>query len=119
MCKYGNVMFEINDFSRIALTKIYLKAPLAQTVKFNLFDYTDEYWRLQECIDDVISFVNGHGGFTIFGWYKRGETNDVPNEDSDIVVESETNWYHVVSVYPTNRDIFKHTELKKCQFSMS
>ena len=56
-------------------------------------------------MDDVVNFYNRNGGFTIVGWYKRGEINDVIHEEgkvvkSDRITASSIN-YHISSMYPT------------------
>ncbi len=96
-----------------------MKTSLSPTVKFNCLDYTPAYYKLQYCIDNVLEYVNTNGGFTVIGWYKRGEINDISIDDSQNVVESENIWYHVVSMYPTNKDLIKSPELKEEQFDIA
>ncbi len=115
----GKVLFEMEDFSSLSFSKLYMKTSLSPTVKFNCLDYTPAYYKLQDCIDNVLEYVNTNGGFTVIGWYKRGEINDISIDDSQNVVESETNWYHVVSMYPTNKDLIKNPELKEEQFDIA
>ena len=47
----------------------------------------------------MIDHVNSSDGYTIIGWYKRGNINDQSNNnDSDDRVESGDIGYHLVSI---------------------
>ena len=74
---------------------------------------------MQNCIDDVIDYINDNGGFTVSGWYKRGEINDISNEESQNQVESSDIGYHVVSIYPTNNLIISRNEFKSKKFDIN
>lgn len=74
---------------------------------------------MQDCIDNVIEYINGNGGFTVVGWYKRGGINDFSNDDSENQVESSEIGYHVVSIYPTNKAIMTNDEFRSQQFDMT
>ena len=115
----GVTLFTMDDFSSINFTSLYLKSPFSSTVRFNILDLTPAYYNLQGCIDDVIKFINDNGGFTVVGWYKRGEINDISNDDSQNEVESSEVGHHIVSIYPTNRDIIKMRDFTSKQFDIS
>lgn len=83
-----------------------------------MLDYTDAYFKLEKCIQAIIEFINLNGGFTVIGWYKRGEINDVSNEDSQNEVESSEVGYHIVHIQPTVRAVIDLEEFKNLQFEM-
>ena len=115
----GNFLLEMNDFSSISFTYIYPNAHLSSSVKFNQLDYTSAYVKLQKCIDEVVEYINLQGGFTVVGWYKRGEINDQSNDDSQNEVESSEIGFHVVSISPTDRKVMDHSTLKVKQFDIT
>ena len=63
-----------------------------------------------------MKYINENGGFTVIGWYKCGEINDISNEESQNEVESSDIGYHIVSIVPTNREIVKRTEFNNMKF---
>ena len=70
---------------------------------------------LYVCMDKVINFYNENGGFTIIGWYKRGEINDsIQSNDNEKVTSSIMN-DHMTSIYPTKyiHNSAKETEVMK------
>lgn len=99
--KNGDKILYMDQFSSLQFSKLYLKHYFSATVNHNHLDNTEEYYALETCIDQVVEFVNRNGGFTIVGWYKRGEINDMSTEDSENHVDSGVIGYHAVSIYPT------------------
>ena len=53
----------------------------------------------------MIDYVNNHNGFTVIGWYKRGEIDDhtQTNEQKGKVEAGEIG--HVISIFPTKGNI--------------
>jgi len=115
----GVHLFSMDDFSSLNFCNLYLKTPFSWNIRANLLDFTHAYYKLQECIENTIDYINSNGGFTVIGWYKRGEINDISNDDSQNEVESSEIGHHIVSIYPTNRDIVKLDEFKTKQFDIS
>ena len=107
------------DFSSLNFSNIYLKSPFSWNVRENLLDYTAAYFNLQIFIAKIIEFINNNGGYTVIGWYKRGEINDISNDDIQNDVESGEVGHHIVSIYPTNPDVLKMREFKDNQFDFS
>ena len=103
--KGDTVILTMNDFSSLQFSSLYMKDDFKSTIRFNLLDYTPAYFSLQEAADNVVEYINTNGGFTVIGWYKRGEINDVSNDDNQNEVESSEIGYHIVYMFPTNRVI--------------
>ena len=116
--KGNDVMLNMDDFSSLQFSHLYMKTGFTSSMRFNLLDYTPSYFSLQKAADDVVKYINDNGGFTIIGWYKRGEINDVSNDDSQNDVESSDIGYHIVSIFPTNRSVVNRMELKNKQFDI-
>lgn len=114
----GRVLLNMDDFSSTRFSKLYLKESFSSTVRFNMLDFTPTFFNLQSCIDDVIGYINDNGGFTVLGWYKRGEINDISNEETQNQVESSEIGYHIVSLYPTNTAILTRIEFQRKKYEM-
>jgi len=99
------------DFSSLKFDLLYLKSHIPANIKVSALRTSDEFWDIEDTIEKVLKFINGNGGFTVVGWYKRGEIKDrsltdAPNVDSDNmnIGAGKVN-YHIVQLYPTNQTI--------------
>lgn len=119
LSKDSEVIVTMKDFSSLQFSKMYMKTPFSSTTRFNNLDFTPAYFSLQKAADDVVEYINDNGGFTVIGWYKRGEINDVSNEESQNDVESSDIGYHIVHMYLTNREVAKRTDLEAMKFDIS
>jgi hypothetical protein len=116
--QYGNAPAEsiaMSNFSSWSFSKLYLTNPISPSTKVRHLRMTDAYFQLLDDIQEVVTYINTKGGFTVSGWYKRGLINDktlvegatptnnnnVNNENAQ--VESGEINYHIVSIQPTNR----------------
>ena len=60
------------NFSSVKFSKLYMKYYIPPSIKIRNLRITDEYFNLLYCIINVIDLIDDNGGFTSFGWYKRG-----------------------------------------------
>lgn len=130
---------EMENFSSTAFSKLYLTSNIPVTAQKSAFDHTDPYFDLLDNIQDVVDYINSHGGFTVVGWYKRGIINDKTlvngnavngtsnnnnNGGEDGQVDNGEINYHVISLTPNNRSLLSPTsilgiELKTLKFNVS
>ena len=108
-----SVFLKIEEFSSFKFSLLYLSEYFPKSTQRISFDSGSENMEaLYECMDKVINFYNENGGFTIIGWYKRGEINDsIQSNDNEKVTSSIMN-YHVTSIYPTK---YIHHNAKETQ----
>ena len=69
---------------------------------------TTHYENLYDTFMEIFDMVNGNGGWTLYGWSKRGQINDLSNEDdknSAKKVESAEVTHHVVKIFPTDKNV--------------
>ena len=66
----------MNDFSSTKFSQIYLSNRIPADTRESSLQFTDAFFTLESTVDQVIDFINENGGFTVFGWYKRGIIND-------------------------------------------
>ena len=101
-----NVIYNVEEFSSMKFSLLYLSEYFPKSTQRLSYDPSiPNHENLCLCMDDVVNFYNRNGGFTIVGWYKRGEINDVIHEEgkvvkSDRITASSIN-YHISSMYPT------------------
>ena len=104
------------NFSSTKFSLCYLTNRIPPTVrKSSLSQANRLYWELEECIEEVVDFVNDNGGWTVVGWYKRGaikdrsliesssSSNNTTNGSEDATVGSGKLSFHIVELTPTNQ----------------
>ena len=91
---------QVDDFSSMKFSLLYLTEYFPQSTRRISYDNTDNEADLYDSIDSILKYYNEHEGFTVTGWYKRGEVDDVVTDKTEKVSNSDVA-YHVTSVYPT------------------
>ena len=110
----------MEDFSSLKFQDIYMKSPLSASVKINKLDIvTTTYEKLVISIDNVMEYVNNHGGFTVVGWYRRGEIKDISSEEIVHHVDSSEVGYKIISLYPTRMNLINMTEWNSLKFDFN
>ena len=104
------------DFSSHSFTMQLINRDFPIGVQANDLQLSDAYWRLGDSIEEVLSFVNEKGGWTIAGWYSRGVINDrtltgvIENGNSnsnninnaEVQVDGAELTYHFCKIVPTD-----------------
>ena len=123
-----NGQMNMLEFSSLKFSKLYLNGDIPGSCKLYMLQLTDSSMQLIESIDDCIELINSHGGFTIVGWYKRGQITDKSmitavalnstsnqnynNNQETVHVDSGDISHHIVQIIPYNHDFLdKNTEL--------
>ena len=109
-------IMKVKNFSSLKFSQLYLKSPFPATLRFDELDYSEEYYKLQQKIDDMVDYININAGFTVIGWYKRGEINDASNKENENDVDAGDIGYHIVSLYPTSSVVLNSDDFKNNQF---
>ena len=81
-----------------------MKKPFTEGIEWSHFDRNKSFETLLDSILETIEVINNNGGWTVIGWSKRGEINDVAFKQSDTaekVTSSEIN-HHITSIVPAN-----------------
>ena len=99
-CGDGEIL-TMDEFSSMKFSLLYLSEYFPNSTKRIDFDASEHLETLYDCIDNVINFYNSNGGFTIIGWYKRGEINDSSNDDNNQKITSSSVGQHIISIYPS------------------
>ena len=92
------------QFCSHRFTNVFLKKPFPGDVYWSHFDQNTAFEILLDSIIATIKVINENGGWTVIGWSKRGEINDVAFKQSDTaekVTSSEIN-HHITSIVPAN-----------------
>ena len=72
---------KVSSFTSRQFSDLYLSSPLPSNVTFGMLDMTDAMFQIEDAAKDVANFVNSRGGWSVYGWYKRGEIKDASNID--------------------------------------
>ena len=108
-----------SEFSSTKFSRSYLTGRIPPTVRKNTLNQTsDLFWQLEECITNVVEYVNENGGWTVVGWYKRGSmkdrslievaNNNNANEEDTTVASGKLNM-HIIELLPTNNLLMNPT----------
>ena len=105
-------LFSVTDFSSYQFMNRFLTSRLPSTVQLAQLQAHRSIDTIVDSVNDMITAINQDGGFTIFGWYKRGEINDqgITNEAESTNVQSGSVSFHVVHIIPTDSDAESHIE---------
>ena len=99
--KNGEEVFDIQDFTSLKFSSLFQDLPFPVSTRLHHLDNTDHFDNLFDCITDIINHVNGHNGFTVSGWYKKGEVDDQTKKDAGVTVDSGIWNIHPVHIIPT------------------
>lgn len=66
-----NDAFNMNDFSSLKYSKLYLNGDIPGSWKLDMLQLNDSFMNIFESLDVCITLINNNGGFSIVGWYKR------------------------------------------------
>ena len=107
----GDHIFRMEEFSSVQFTRMFLSPTglFTPTTRINSFENIRKMSELEDHIDQIVEHVNGHGGFSVIGWYKRGEINDQGGtgnaENNDDRVEAGDISFHIVSIRPSHNNV--------------
>ena len=113
-------VLKMSGFSSLKFNKVFMTGGIPFFCKVAVFQMTTTFYDIIECMEKCLNYINENGGFTVFGWYKRGEINDatmveaaasdpsgdVRNKANVEKVASGDISYHFVHIRPTNPDFF-------------
>ena len=118
-CQSSGEKFSMEQFSSLQFSTLYLTQYFPQDTKRIEFDNTEYLDELYDSIDNVTEYINNNGGFTVIGWYKRGEINDQSNLEAVEKISSSTVVHHFVSLLPTSFDRLKMDELQEMKYDVT
>ena len=113
----GSSAINMDHFSSSRFSNLYLSQPIPGTITVRKLQLTDDFFAMKDKISDIVEHINGNGGWTVVGWYRRGMINDKAllggtqgNEnENDNQVDAGDAVYHFVSIYPTNNSYYSNT----------
>ena len=66
----------IEEFSSTRFSLLFQSGILSCEITKESMDMTDHFDNMEEKIENGIDYINENGGFTVVGWYKRGQVQD-------------------------------------------
>ena len=100
-------------------SNLFVKASTWEVLDANdFYDHTDN---LRKAVSSIVTYVNGHGGWSYVGWVRTGSVVDVSeqadrdnNKEENITSMEQTP--HLSYLYPTDPNIVDNKEFEELQF---
>lgn len=120
----------VENFSSTRFSNLYLSGPFSTTTRAETLLLSDTFYDIEEAVDRAIKYINDNGGFTVIGWYKRGQINDRSmfvsgtsstnqNTQPQEQIDNGKVIPHPCFVQPTSLDLLNLDALKNTQFDTS
>lgn len=106
----------IQDFRSLRLTE-FLFANLSDFAKQEQEAIELQTPAMRRQVNAMVDYVNTNGGWTVVGWFKKGEVKDMAAASDDVKVESDEVKMHLSLLTPTNLDLayLRSTNIKELQ----
>jgi hypothetical protein len=98
----------IEECRSLRTTRLFFK-DLAAFGQQTLEKAQEQYISVRLAVKTMVEYVNTNGGWTVVGWFKKGEVEDSSNLQGE-KVESTSCTLHVSLLIPTNENISKGTD---------
>ena len=101
----------MHNFSSLKFMELYLTGNMSIDIRASQLHHGNEYYEnIVDAVEEIVEMINQDGGWTVYGWGKKGFINDqslVGNDfsndnDSRVVAQEVTT--HVVHIHPTNHE---------------
>ena len=115
-------IMHVPNYSSVKFSLHYQSAVFSTQVRQTSLDLTESYFNLDDSVDKVIELINDNGGFTVIGWYKRGEVmdrtilhqnnntaniqNNVSSNEVNTQVDNSKITFHPCVIRATNPDFY-------------
>ena len=97
-------LFTMNNFSSYKFDEMFLSENFSKSVNISDLEKDTLVENFNNAIDALTGYVNNNGGFTVYGWYKRGEKDD-KSSDEDAKTGSSEFVYHIVHLHCTTKSV--------------
>ncbi len=99
----NDASYTVTNFRSWRTTKLFV-APITPTT--DLTTYYNSRDTVRELVSESVDLVNNNGGWSILGWYRRGEVNDASgNQEAGTEIASLNQPIHMSYLPPTNKTI--------------
>ena len=83
---------------------MFLSENFSKSVNISDLEKDNIVENFNDATDEMTDYVNNNGGFTVYGWYKRGEKDD-KSSDEDAKTGSSEFVYHIVHLHCTTESV--------------
>ena len=108
-----DINFTVSDFTSCHFWSLFLKEPINTSAQERDFDNNDRWMIIRALIKRMIEMVNNEGGWTVIGWYRKGESADANVPEDKVLVEASTFQHHVSRIVPTNSNVMRYQRYKR------
>ena len=112
----------MKTFTSLKFNELFMSGDVPFSSTIDSLQDTNSFANMSDAMENCLEHINSHGGFTIYGWYKRGEVNDktmveAVNKGSMTGLEKKQEIEdsktlnseikpHIVHIKPTNPDYY-------------
>jgi hypothetical protein len=97
--------FTMNEFSSYKFDSLFMNSPFPNSVNKQDLDMTEKFMEFEDLLDGIMNRYNARDGFTVIGWYKRGEIHDKSNKEEGVEVKNSEVMYHIVDIFPEASEV--------------
>jgi hypothetical protein len=95
-------VYRVENVRSYRLSCLFLKDPMSYCLLFPE-DMKARFWSLRTGVQQMVSYINNHGCWSVVGWLKKGEVADASNNTER--VESMEDHIHISSLYPSESNL--------------
>ena len=102
-----DIQILVPKFSSTQFERLFLRANMPASATKKDYDYTHKFRKYRKSLETIMGEYNfgvENEGFTVVGWYKRGEIHDKSAVDNNSNVENSEIVYHVVYIKPESNE---------------
>ena len=105
----------VKDFSSLQSFNLFTKGKMSIDVRARMLSSgSRQYELITDAMDNIVDFVNDNGGWSVYGWGKKGLINDATligvasdtkSKEENAKVAAEEVTTHIVHFHPTDRSL--------------
>jgi hypothetical protein len=104
---------EFERFTSLTFTSLFFQS-IVDLSRQHPKAITDRYDEVQNSVNEIVRYVNAHGGWRVVGWHRRGVITDTESGDA---ILSERTQGHLTVLCPTDMNLETTDEFKAMQIS--
>ena len=116
---FKNVDFKVDKFTSLQFWSLFLTEPINSTASAVDFDNNDRFMTIYSKIQQMIELVNDNNGWTVIGWYRKGESADANATEEKQLVDAAFFQLHVSRIVPSNIKVLDSQRFKSLMFDFN
>ena len=100
-------VYTVTNFRSLRTSALFL---MPFTLSTDTLPYLQQEDNIREAVRNINAYINGNGGWTICGWYRRGEVVDASATADSAQIASANKPIHISMLYATNHGALDATQ---------